>query len=199
MSTRSRRTLLLAPLAFLAWALPLAAGAQMRIEGQTFEAMARVANADVVLNGVGVRAVAWFKAYAAALYLGARANTSAQVVSMPGAKRLQLRILRDLPAAEFVKALRVGMPRNSDPALMPQLVERLERLAAIITALDTVHEGDVINLDFTPMRGLLFELNGKLRGDAIPGADFYGALLLVFIGEHPSDRKLRAGLLGVAA
>ncbi|MBI3369050.1 MAG: chalcone isomerase family protein [Burkholderiales bacterium] len=62
--------------------------------------------------------------------------------------------------------------------------------------LGEVKKGDLINLDFVPGQGLLFSRNGKLLGAAIPGEDLYGALLRCFIGEHPVDDKLKAGLLG---
>ena len=164
--------------------------------GVPFERRTQVGGSELMLNGTGVRAVAWFKGYAAGLYLGARANATDAVVAMAGAKRIQLHMLRDVPAAEFVKALRDGMPRNSEAAMRPLLAERLERFAAMISAVGTVHDGDLINLDYEPGRGTLFVLNGKLRGEAIDGEDFYGALLRAFIGDHPYDEKLKAGLLG---
>jgi hypothetical protein len=176
-----------------------AAEDRVTVAGYAFDRHLKLAGADLVLNGVGLRAVAWFKAYVAALYLSARASTAAEAVNRPGPMRLQLRTCRDLPAAEFVKALNVGLPRNSDPALLPALTERLARLAALIAPLDTLHEGDTIDLDYDPARGLLFVVNGKLRGDPIPGHDFYAALLRVFIGDQPSDTRLKAGLLGGSA
>ena len=39
-------------------------------------------------------------------------------------------------------------------------------------------------------------LNGQRRGPALPGEDFYRALLHSFVGTRPFDEKLRAGLLG---
>jgi hypothetical protein len=175
-----------------------AADSTITVSGLVFERRVQLAGTELLLNGTGLRAVAWFKAYAAALYLGTRATTAEQAVNAPGPKRLQLRFYRDLPAAEFVKALNVGLPRNSEPALAEKLAERQAQLAARIAALETLHEIDTIDLDFDPARGLLFKLNGKLRGEPIPGDDFYGALLRVFIGDHPSDTKLKAGLLGAA-
>ncbi len=192
----TRRTLILGLGLCLPALWSTAAGNTVTVSGLVFERRVQVAGTDLLLNGTGLRAVAWFKAYAAALYLGARATTAEQAVSTEGPKRLQLRFYRDLPAVEFVKALNVGMPRNSDAALAPKLAERQALLAGRIAALETLHETDTIDLDFDPAQGLLFKLNGKLRGEAIPGDDFYGALLRVFIGDHPSDNKLKAGLLG---
>jgi hypothetical protein len=179
--------------------LPLAAAAQQRIEGQTFDAVARVGGVDLVLNGVGVRAVAWLKGYAAGLYLAAKANTPAQVLATAGAKRLQLRLLQDVPAAEFVKAIDKGFARNTPAAEQPALQERREAFGRQVLAVGKVKKGDVVNLDFVPGRGLLFTLNGHPRGDTIPGEDLYAAVLRIFIGEQPVDARLKSGLLGGAA
>jgi hypothetical protein len=46
---------------------------------------------------------------------------------------------------------------------------------------------------------MVFSHNGRQVGAAIPGADFYSALLLVFIGQKPVDDKLKQGLLGQSA
>ena len=55
----------------------------------------------------------------------------------------------------------------------------------------------MVDLDYVPERGLQLSLNGKPRGEPIAGEDFYAALLLVFLGDRPTDTALRAGLLGV--
>lgn len=170
--------------------------AQVRIEDQTFQPLAQVAGSELVLNGVGVRAVAWFKGYAAGLYLKSRAATPAQVQQMAGAKRLQLRMLHEVPAAEFVKAFRKGVARNTAPAELPALAARMEAFAGLVAAVGKVKKGDVIDLDLEPGRGTAFSINGTLRGEPIAGDDFYAALLRSFVGEHPYDDKLKAGLLG---
>jgi len=175
------------------------ARAQMKIAGETFDATARVGDSDLVLNGVGVRAVAWFKGYAAALYLGAKAATPAQVLATPGAKRLQLRMLIDVPAKEFVKAVDVGIARNTPETEHAALAERRAAFDAQIEAFGTVAKGAVVDLDYLPGRGLQMSLNGRPAGAAIPGADFYAAVLLIFLGDKPVDKRLKAGLLGARA
>lgn len=191
-----RRTFL--TLLFVACAPLHAAAPAVVVEGQPFVRELQLGGGKLVLNGTGVRAVAWFKGYAAGLYLSRRSTVADEALAQPGPKRLQLRMLQDVPSAEFVKALKKGIERNAPEAERAALRERVERFAALITAAGTVHKGDVVDLDLDPTRGMLFSVNGTLRGEAVPGADFYAALLRAFIGSKPYDDRLKAGLLGQA-
>ena len=174
----------------------LAPARPVLFEGQTFEPVLRLFGADLRLNGVGVRQVAWFKGYLAALYLTARANTAEQVVAARGPKRIQLRMLHDVPAAEFSKAMRKGISRSAGAVQAGALDERLAHFARQIDALGTVRKKDVVNLDLDPALGLLMSVNATMRADPVPGDDFYAALLRSFVGENPYDAQLREGLLG---
>jgi hypothetical protein len=178
--------------------LPSLATAQEKVTtgGQVFDGTARVAGSQLLLNGTGVRKVAWFTGYAAGLYLTSRASTAAQVQTMSGAKRLQMRMSHDVPALEFTKALRKGVARNCSAGEFAALGERLEQFAGLIDTVGEVKKNDVVDLDLDPGRGLVLRINGKARGEAIAGHDLYAALLRAFVGERPYDEKLRAGLLG---
>jgi len=181
---------------------PLVAQAQtpwasVKVEGQSFDTRARVAGVDLQLNGTGIRAVAWFKAFAAGLYLTQPARSTDQVIGLAGPKRLQLRMLRDLPGSEFGKAVQKGVSRNVATTELPALQGRLEAFRTLVASLETVRLGDVVDLDHAPGQGMAMRLNGTLRGEVIAGDDFFVALLLSFLGEHPYDKKLKAGLLGL--
>ena len=169
------------------------------IAGVRFEPRVQLAGQALQLNGTGLRAVAWLKGYAAALYLGQPAASPEAVVAQPGAKRLQLRLLMDVPVAEFVKAFHKGVERNTPADQQAGLAERMARFDALLQPLGKVQKGDLVNLDLLPGQGLLFWHNGRQLGPAIPGDDFYAALLRIFIGEHPVDDTLKAGLLGQRA
>lgn len=203
-ASRGRRRALgwLGTLAVFAVGTPALVGAQgdtVHVEGQPFDRRVRLVGTDLQLNGTGIRAVAWFKGYAAGLYLPAKAGTAAQAVGMAGPKRLQMRMLQEVPAAEFVKAFKKGVTRNTAGAEMPGLQPRMERFEALITAVGKVRKGDVIDLDLEPGRGTAFSLNGTLRGEVIAGDDFFAALLRSFVGDRPYDEKLKSGLLGRSA
>lgn len=190
----SRRRLLLAALAVGAGAAH--AGKPIKVEGYTFAGDIRLADAALELNGVGYRAVAWFKGYAAGLYLPRRATTAAQVLAMPGPKRLQLRMLVDVETEEFVKAFDKGIARNTPAPDVARLAERMARFDAQLRAIRKVVKRDIVDLDFIPATGLQMSVNGKPRGEPLPGDDLYAALLRIFIGERPTDPELKLGLLG---
>ncbi|MFN9449512.1 MAG: chalcone isomerase family protein [Rubrivivax sp.] len=169
---------------------------QVQYQGQAFDKLLQLSGAQLRLNGLGVRQVAWFKGYLVALYLPQEARTAAQVLAVTGPKRLQLRILHEVPAVEFSKAVRRGIGRNVTPEQAAALQVRLERLVQAIDALGKVRKDDVVNLDFVPGQGLTFSVNGTTRGEPIAGEDFYAALLRSFVGDVPYDNKMRDGLLG---
>ena len=191
----SRRHLLAAAVAIVAGHGAQAA-APVKVEGVTFAGQATVAGQALELNGVGLRAVAWFKGYAAGLYLSSRARTAQQVLAASGPKRLQLRMLVDVDTEEFIKAFDKGIARNSPPAELPLLAERMARFDALLRAIGKVRKRDVVDLDWLPGQGLQFALNGQLQGAVIPGEDLYAALLRIFVGERPADPELKIGLLG---
>lgn len=183
----------------LALALPLAAHADTRIEGQTFSARATLAETELQLNGVGLRAVAWLKAYAAALYLPRKTTRADDALHMAGPKRIQLRMLLDGPAAEFVKALDRGVAKNTSESEFAALRDRLAQLTQAVASVGKVRKGDVIDLDYSPGRGLAFSHNGRLLGGPIAGDDLYAAVLKIFIGDKAIDPEMKTGLLGGAA
>lgn len=189
------------PLRRLLIALPLALAAgvraaPVRIEDQTFDDPIRLADTTLVLNGVGLRAVAWLKGYAAGLYLAERASTPEAAIAAAGPKRLQMKMLLEVEAIEFVKAIDKGFTRNTPVAEQPALAERQQRFRDAVLAAQVVRRGDVVNLDYVPGRGMTLTINGTTRGGLLPGADFYAAVLRIFLGRRPVDEELKAGLLG---
>lgn len=184
---------------FVVLALLAAAGAApaARIDDQTFEDRIRLADTELLLNGVGLRAVAWLKGYAAGLYLVEKSTSAAGVLALRGPKRLQLKMMVGVDSTEFVKAFDKGMRRNHSEAEQAALRERMVRFDRTVAALGPLKKGDVIDLDWLPGRGLRLSLNGRERGETIPGDDFYAGLLKIFIGRDARDTRLKAGLLGV--
>ena len=192
---RALRRSLVAVASITILVLPLGAAAA-KIADQTFADRITLGNTELLLNGVGVRAVAWFKGYAAGLYLAEKAATPAQVVAVKGPKRVQLKMLIDVDAKEFTKAFNVGIRRNTSADEQARMGDEMTQFDHTIDAIGAVKKGDVINLDFVPARGVVMTVNGAERGKPINNELLYAGILKIFIGELPVDRKLKDGLLG---
>jgi hypothetical protein len=199
-SFASRPTLSWLPALLCAAALhaPLTAQAAS-LEGQRFDDRATVDGKPLVLNGLGLRGVAWLKAFVAGLYVGAPSKDGAQIVAQTGPKRLRLRIMIGASAHELTKSLQ-GRIRDHEPdALQQKLAPRMNQLGVLIDGLGELKSGDNLDLDWLPGRGTQLSLNGQAVGAPVAGDDLYGAVLRIFVGDHPVDRRLKAGLLAANA
>lgn len=166
------------------------------LEGQQFPDRITLGESELQLNGLGLRAVAIIRAYVVGIYLGERATTGQAVVAAPGPKRIEIRMLRAASAKDFNRALIRGIRKNAAPEEWNRLQERVKLMEDAINAIGMVREGDRITLDLDPARGMLLGLNGQLRAEPIAGADFYAALLRIFVGANPVDERMKKALLG---
>ena len=196
MSSLRRRTAALA----LAATASLPAHA-LRYEGQDFPDTLTLGGSTLALNGTGKRQVAIYPLYLASLYLPQKAGTPDAIYAQTGPKRLEMRIViplvKDVSTQEFVKAISKGVNRNSTEAEKAAVAERLKQFNTAIAEVGRVKKGDLLHIDYLPAQGgTILSVNGKVWGKPIEGQDFYTAFLKVFLGDHNSDAKLRAGLLG---
>ena len=189
------RRIFLASLLLSLGLLVAPAGAAV-LEGQRFDERARLDRHELQLNGLGLRAAYIFKAFVAALYLPEKTSEPQQILDRDVPRRLQLRMLLSVDSNEIKKALVRGMQKNANATEWAALQARAEAFSRTIDTIGVAREGDTINLDYLPGQGLRLAINEVPRGPAIAGADFYQALLGIFVGEHPVDTRLKKGLLG---
>ncbi|WP_233584661.1 chalcone isomerase family protein [Aquabacterium soli] len=165
------------------------------LESQRFDDNVVVADRTLRLNGLGLRGVAWIKAFVAGLYVAAPSRDPGQLMAMQGPKRLRLKIMLEAPSKELSKAFSKGVRRNEVAAVQGQLGERMAVFAGLIDSLGTLKVGDALDVDFVPGQGAQLRHNGKAVGEPVAGEDFYRALLKIFIGERPVDARLKEGML----
>ncbi|MGO4327346.1 chalcone isomerase family protein [Cupriavidus sp. 2TAF22] len=179
-----------------ALALPAPHARAGEIEGMRIDDATRVGGKELQLNGTGLRSGFVIKGYVAALYLPEKARNATVVLGVPGPKRLQIRPLREVRSEAFFKALNQGIRENHSEMQVLRLSDRMLQLRQTMEQMGTARKGDVIDFDFSPDGGTVVAINGTPRGRAIPGEDFYQAVLRIFLGDHPVDRDLKRGLLG---
>jgi Chalcone isomerase-like len=175
----------------------VAASAQaVEIEGVKLDPTAQVGGATLQLNGAGVRTRAIFKVYVAGLYVPAKANNTAALLSQKGPRRVAITMLRNVDADTFSGALSEGLQKNLSETQFAGFKAQIDTLNANFKAAGEAKKGDVIHLEFAPDTGTRVIVNGKPSGSAIPGEDFYTAVLRIWIGDKPVDGDLKKGLVG---
>jgi Chalcone isomerase-like len=166
------------------------------VAGVRLEDRDRVANADLALNGAGLRKRAFFQVYAIGLYLPEKKAVAAEAVAATGPKRVAIHMLRDVDADQFTDALMDGMKDNHSEAEMKALDPRVKQLAAILVEMKEAKKGMRITLDWIPGSGTQVTVDGKSAGVPVPGEDFYRALLRIWLGDNPVQADLKKALLG---
>jgi hypothetical protein len=166
------------------------------VAGVKLEDRIKLGTAELALNGAGVRTKAFFKVYAIGLYLPEKKSAADAVLALKGAKRIHIVTLRDLSAQQFVDALVEQINKNHSEAELAALKPALDEFKATLLALNAAPEGTAIAIDFAPDAGTRLAANGQAKGKAIPGDEFYRALLRIWLGEKPAQADLKEALLG---
>ena len=180
----------------LALVLVAAEALAVEVAGVKVDERIKLGAGELVLNGAGLRTKAFFKVYVAGLYLAEKRTSAADVLALPGAKRISMRLTRDLSAGQLAAALDEGIRDNTPVGEQEVLKGRLAELLAIMNALGSAKEGDIIALDWLPDSGTRVVLNGEAKSKAIAGEDFYRALLRIWLGDNPVSGGLKKALLG---
>lgn len=179
-------------LCFLSWAAQAA-----EIEGVKLAEKTRQAEAgpELVLNGAGVRTRVVFKVYVSALYLQKKLGGPDAIFGDSGPKRVSLHLLREITADQLFSALNDGLKANHSPEQLAKLDPQTREFEAIFKKTPNAKTGDVILLDYLPGAGTRITVNGDVKG-TIAGAEFYTALLRVWLGDKPAEAGLKKALLG---
>lgn len=169
--------------------------ASVEIQGVKLEDTADVQGSRLQLNGAGTRYKGPFKVYVAGLYLGRPANTPDDVVNQAGPKRLSITMLRDIDAAELGKLLTRGMEDNMTKSEMPKLIPGLMRMSQIFSDQKKMTAGDNFLIEWIPGSGSVITVKGKVQGEPFKEAEFFKALMSIWLGPVPADWKLKEALL----
>ena len=191
LSPASVAALVAAALIVLAAAISPSQAVARSCGGVRFPDTADVDGTPLVLNGLGIREATILNVdvYVAALYVEQRGRRAADVLHLDRKIRLVLRFVRDVGRDEMNDGVREGFSRqNAGPALAPNI----RRLAGWVPEL---HTGNVLTFTWRPGVGLEMKVGQTIKG-VLVGEDFARAFFSIWLGAHPPNEGLRAGLLG---
>ena len=166
----------------------------VEVEGVKLEPTAQVGGAALQLNGAGLRKRAIFKVYVAGLYVPQKSADASALLAQKGPRRISITMLRDVDADSFSGALNDGLRANHTEAQVAGFKAQIDTLNANLKAVGEAKKGDAIHFEYLPESGTRVTVNGQARGTAIPGEDFFTAVLRIWIGDKPVDGDLKKGL-----
>lgn len=162
------------------------------LAGVTLPDTAKVGDATLQLNGLGLRKKAVFKVYVGALYLAQKSSDPAAILAADTPKRMVMHFLRDVDAEAISGAWREGIEANS-PAALPAVKDRLDQFCGWWLPMAT---GKQAVMTYVPGKGTDLAIDGKELG-VVPGKDFADALFGVWLGSAPPSADLKKGVLGI--
>lgn len=174
-------------------------GATSTARAQTatkFANYVRLGNTDLVLNGKGTRTKVFFKVYDMALYTARKVQTTQQLLSLPGPKRLSMVSLRSLKTSDIGLMFIKGLKANSSQDVVNRYTPVVTELINIFSFKATMEPGVTFSMDFEPGKGTAFVFNGQQVGDRVGDDEFFNAALRIWFGPEPADPVLEKALLG---
>jgi hypothetical protein len=159
----------------------------------SFPDQATVDGHMLALNGLGLRQATALKVnvYVAALYVAQASTDANAILGAATPKQLTLHFVRNVGRSDLAKAWDEGFAANAAGQL-PALKDRLEKFKSMMTDMKS---GERLSFTFKPGAGVLVDVGGAAKG-TVEGDDFAKALLSVWLGDHPPNANLKAGLLG---
>ncbi len=149
----------------------------------------------LVLNGIGLREKLWVDVYVGSLYLANKSENVTEILSAPNALRIQMDfVYKEVSKKKLVKAWRKGFEKNQSKEMLGKLQDRIDQFYSYFD--QGVVAKDQYLLDYIPGKGTTITKNDTLLG-VIPGEDFKNALLEIWLGNFPADKKLKKGMLGL--
>ena len=193
--TRARRPVPHAAALAIAAAL-IALPASAAPTATRFEPVVDAAGTRLQLNGAGTRYRAVFKVYDMALYTNRKVSTAADLLALPGPKRLQFTALRDLPGTDLGRLFLKGMAENASKEEMQRHTLASTRLIEVFSGRSKMLPGESFAMEFVPGKGTTFYILGKAQGEPVGDAEFFTLVLKIWFGDAPADLMLKNALLG---
>ncbi|MFN7725804.1 MAG: chalcone isomerase family protein [Rubrivivax sp.] len=194
-TTAVRRRQVVLALASAGW---WACGGAHAAPNAAFPATVKLAGSDLSMNGAGTRYRFTFKVYDMALYTTRKVRTSAELLALPGPKRLHFVALRELAGTDLGRLFLRGMGDNASPEQMNRHSLSSTRLIEIFSGRPKMLPGETFAMDFEPGKGTTFYIQGQAQGAPVGNDEFFGLVLRIWFGEAPVDKALRDELLGRA-
>jgi|SRR6185437_3288761 len=175
-------------------------GTDIKVANINYPGTVKIGKDKLILNGAGIRTKFFVKVYALGLYVPKKGNSTNELLSMAGPKLVEIHMLRDVDAKDFIEALQEGLDNNNSDDILAKLKVQIGQLETLMNQARQANIGDTITFEFKPAsKSTLTAITrgGKtlMKTTIGGGADFYNAILNIWIGKDPVDRGLKIDII----
>ena len=168
--------------------------AQTEISGVKLPSVKKAGDAQVVLNGGGIREKWFLDVYVCGLYVQAKTSDAAKIIATDEPMIIDIYIVSGLVSSDKMSKATLEGFEKSTGGNMAALKTQIDKFIAVFKREDIV-KNDIFNLVYIPGKGVEVTKNGKLQ-DTIAGLEFKKALFGIWLGKEPADDDLKEGMLG---
>ncbi len=171
----------------------LTPAAAKKIGGVTLPDNLTVGEANLVLNGAGLRKKMWIKVYAGGLYLTATSTNQNQIINADQPMAVRMHFIYDgVSPKKLIDAWNEGFEIVTNDNIGP-LKAQIDQFNAMFTK--EANTGDTYDIVYIPGTGTTVIMNGTEVG-TVEGLPFKQALFAIWLGDEPADEGLKEGMLG---
>jgi hypothetical protein len=160
-----------------------------------FEPFGEVGGTALILNGKGTRVRLGFKVYDLALYTTRQVSTGAELLALPGPKKLLFVAQRDLSGTDLGRLLLRGISDNTPSLQLNRHVVATNRLIEVFSGKERMLTGESFAIEYQPGKGTSFYIQNLRQGAPVGDDEFFGMVLRIWFGEASVDPHLRDALL----
>lgn len=152
-----------------------------------------VGEANLMLNGAGLRKKLFIKVYAGGLYLAEKQANENTVINADQPMAIRMHFIYDGVSAEkLIGAWNEGFG-NATKGNTASIQAEIDQFNSYFTA--EAKKNDIYDVIYEPGVGVTLKINGTAKG-TIPGLAFKKAVFGIWLCDKPADAGLKAGMLG---
>lgn len=149
------------------------------------------------MNGEATRTVWGFEVYKIRLYLHEVMREAEQILAAKEhPKRIEIVMQRSVDEDQFSSTVQQSIDNNFTAEEKKKFAGQLKEFLGCFKNGADLQPGNVITIDYAPAAGMIVKLDGRAL-DTIPGADFYHAILRLWLGK-PLQQSIKDGLVGAS-
>lgn len=166
---------------------------QTEIGGATLPGYLNFEDAELRLNGAGVREKFWMNMYAAGLYLQKSSSDAKEIIQADAPMAIRLHIVsKMITSKRMIEAVDEGF-KNATGGNTSKISAEIKRFKSFFE--DKINKNDVFDIVYLPEQGVKVYKNDEEKG-MIKGMEFKQALFGIWLSHKPADEALKNGLLG---